>query len=262
MNLGLFYQSGYRIEACYYALNQFRKFYPEAPVALYEDNTDILLPVAKKFNCSYSKTDKQGFNDPNSGRPAFDIETTTGWLDRVYEACTSTLKTVDWVMNMEDDVWFLGKIETTPPFDLTGIGGRGWQDERLYEYLGTNKRGANGCGGSIFNRLKFIEAYRNVRNIDWNFIESIAGDGSPTQWTDSMLTFVFLYSGFTTGSDNSIVNQFKSTSIHPNSMKEDDIEEAQKENSDTKVVHCWKPYYRPTDTTKEQVKNLIKHYEI
>ena len=61
MNLGLFYQSGYRREACYYALKQFRKFYPEAPVALYEDNTDFLLPVAKKFNCSYKLSNCEYF---------------------------------------------------------------------------------------------------------------------------------------------------------------------------------------------------------
>lgn len=262
MNLGLFYQSGYRIEACYHALEQFRKFYPEAPVALYEDNTNILKPVAKKFNCSYKTTDKQGFNDPNSGRPAFDIETTTAWLDRVYEACTTTLAKVDWVMNMEDDVWFLGRIDKEPPFDLTGIGGRGWQDERLYKYLETDKRGANGCGGSIFNRLKFIEAYKNVRNVDWEYIESIAGAASPTQWTDSMLTFVFLYSKFTTGSDNSIVAQYRSEKVHPDQMKPEHIEEIEKDHGTTKVVHCWKPYYRPSEDIINIVKQNLADYEI
>lgn len=262
MKLGLFYQSGYRREACYYALDQFRKFYPEAPVALYEDNTNLLLPVAKKFNCNYKKTDKQGFNDPNSGRPAFDIETTTAWLDRVYEACTTTLSNIDWVMNMEDDVWFLGKIDKNPPFDLTGPGGRGWQDERLYNYLNTDKRGSNGCGGSIFNRLKFIEAYKNVSNLDWEFIESIAGDGSPTHWTDSMLTFIFLYNKFTTGSDASITVQYKGKKINPDELKPEHIKEVEKEYSGTQVVHCWKPYYHPSDTVKDEVTKLLSEYVI
>jgi hypothetical protein len=250
MKLGLFYQSGYRIEACYYALEQFRKFYPTAPVALYEDNTDILLPVAQKFNCVYAKTTKNGFNDPNSGRPAFNIETTTAWLDRVYEACTTTLAEVDWIVHMEDDVWFLGKIEDIPPHDLSGIPGRGWQNKELYEYLGVHHCGAFGCGGSIFNRQKFIEAYHKVKDIDWEHIEKLAGEGSPTQWTDSMLTFVFLYSNFTVGSWRSTLTQYTHSNVPHKGNREGwpgTMEELAAEQGDSKVIHCWKPYYYPTE---------------
>lgn len=262
MNLGLFYQSGYRIEACYYALKQFRKFYPKSPISLYEDNSRILKPVANKFNCSYKVTNKPGFNDFNSGRPAFNIETTTAWLDRVYEACITTLKSVEWVMNMEDDVWFLGKINSPPPFDLTGIGGMGWQDERLYKFVKTSKRGAYGCGGSIFNRLKFIEAYKTTKNIDWEYIESIAGKGSPTQWTDSMLTFIFMFNKFTVGSDNSISMQYQSETIHWDELTPKDINKVEKEHLDTKVIHCWKPYYNPPEDIIKKVKLDLALYEL
>lgn len=261
MKLGLFYQSGYRIEACYHALNQFRKFYPNAPVAFYEDNTDILQPVAEKFNCVYSKTDKNGFNDPNSGRPAFNIETTTAWLDRVYEACTTTLIDIDWVVHMEDDVWFLDKIDEIPPFDLSGISGRGWTGKELYEFLGVKPTGAYGCGGSIFNRKKFIEAYLKVKNINWEHIERLAGDGSPTQWTDSMLTFIFLYSGFTIGPWPGTLSQY----IHSNVPNLNGrcgwpgtMEDLEKEQGITKLVHCWKPYYFPTEEETEYVYSHLK----
>ena len=259
INLGLFYQSGYRIEACYFALNQFRKFYPTAPVALYEDNTNILKPVANKFSCSYSKTNKQGYNDPNSGRPAFDTETILAWLDRVYEACTTTLSEVDWVMNMEDDVWFLGKIDETPNYDLTGIGGRGWQGDELYKFLDIDLRGAYGCGGSIFNRKKFIEAYHASKEVDWNYIERIAGDGSPTQWTDSMLTFIFHYSKFTVGDQRSINCQFGSE-IGLENMTNETIEKAELDHHFTKVVHCWKPYYHPTPNIRKEVQEKLTPY--
>lgn len=259
INLGLFYQSGYRIEACYFALNQFRKFYPTAPVALYEDNTDILKPVANKFFCSYSKTDKQGFNDPNSGRPAFDIETTLAWLDRVYEACTTTLSEVDWVMNMEDDVWFLGKIDEIPNYDLTGIRGRGWQGDELYKFLDVDLRGVYGCGGSIFNRKKFIEAYQASKTVDWNYIESIAGDASPTQWTDSMLTFIFHNSKFTVGSQRSINCQFCSE-VGLENMTPETIKKAEQDHYFTKVVHCWKPYYLPTPKVIKEVQEKLSPY--
>lgn len=258
MKLGLFYQSGFRIEACYHALNQFRKYYPTAPVALYEDNSDVLLPVAKKFNCTYSKTKVKGRNDPNSGRPAFNLETTTAWLDRVYEACTTTLSEVDWVMNFEDDVWFTREIVGEPPFDLSGIGGYGW-DKELYDYLGTKVVGSHGCGGSIFNRLKFIEAYENLKTIDWNYIDNLAKNPKPSEWTDSALTLVFLYSKFSVGSWSELA-QYRNSKAETLSDRRGwlgTMEELELEQNGVAVVHCWKPYYYPTPEEKQEVIDLL-----
>lgn len=256
MKLGLYYQSGYRIEACYYALKQFRKFYSNSPIALYEDNTDILEPVAKKFNCSYKKTEIQGFNDPNSGRPAFNIPTIKGWLYRVYESCTTILKDVDWVMNFEDDVWFKRKINGIPPYDLSGITGVGWHED-LYKHLGTEVRGAHGCGGSVFNRLKFIEAYNNILDLDWEKYDTLAVSPKPSQWTDSALTFIFLYSKFTVGSWSEL-SQYRNTkcinnSSDPRSPWNGTIQELEEEQGDVAVIHCWKPYYYPTEEEKQIV---------
>ena len=50
MKIGAFYQSGHKLVACYKALEQLRKVYPNIPVALYEDGSTLLEPVAKKFN--------------------------------------------------------------------------------------------------------------------------------------------------------------------------------------------------------------------
>jgi hypothetical protein len=261
MKLGLFYQSGYRIEACYHALNQFRKFYPDAPIAFYEDNSDILKPVAKKFNCNYSKTKIQGRNDPQSGRPAFGVETMKGWLDRVYESCLTTLSEVDWVMNFEDDVWFKRKINGEPPYNLSGIGGRGW-NEKLYNYLETNVRGSYGCGGSIFNREKFIEAYNNVKDIDWLFIDEMAEDPKPSEWTDSALTFIFMYSKFSVGGWREL-SQYRYTK---NNFRGDrrgwseSMEELEQEQGDVAVIHCWKPFYFPTKEEILNVQNILKKY--
>lgn len=254
MKLGLFYQSGFRIEACFHALKQFRKFYPDAPVALYEDNSDILQPVAEKFNCSYSKTKIKGRNDPNSGRPAFDLETTKGWLDRVYEACTTTLSDVDWVMNFEDDVWFIREIEGEPPYDLTGISGYGWSRE-LYDYLESKVIGSHGCGGSIFNRLKFIEAYENSKNIDWDFIDGLAKNPRPSEWTDSALTLIFLYSKLSVGPWREL-SQYRNTKVESLVDRRGwpgEMEDIEKEQNGVAVVHCWKPYYYPTEEEKQKV---------
>ena len=259
MKLGLFYQSGYRIEACYHALKQFRKFYPTAPIALYEDNSNILLPVAKKFNCVYGRTKVNGRNDPNSGRPAFNLETTKAWLDIIYEACTTTLSDVDWIMNFEDDVWFIREIQGEPSFDLTGIGGYGWSKD-LYNYLGTNVIGSYGCGGSIFNRLKFIEAYKNSKNIDWDFMDKLAENPRPSEWTDSALTLVFLYSKFSVGNWEEL-SQYRNKNVDTLSDRRGwpgTIEELENEQNNVAVVHCWKPYYYPTEEESNYVKNSLK----
>lgn len=260
MKLGLFYQTGVRYVAAYNALKQFRKFYPNEPVAMYEDNSFVMEPIAKKFNCSYGRTKLNGFNDPNSGRPAFDITTILGWFDRVYEACTTTLIDVDWVMNFEDDVWFKREIKREPQYDLSGIGGVSW-DEKLYEYLNTNIRSIYGCGGSIFNRLKFIESYNKIKDINWNEVSLI--DKRPTEWTDSALTFLFIFSNFTAGQWGD-AQQYRHSNIPhmgnrlgwPGTM-----EDLENEQGDVAVIHCWKPYYYPTNEEIELVDLDLEKYK-
>lgn len=261
MKLGLFYQSGYRITACFHALKQFRKFYPDAPIALYEDNTNILQPVAKKFNCIYSKTNVQGRNDPNSGRPAFDLKSTLAWMDRVYEACITTLKNEEYVIHFEDDVWFLREIKKMPKYDLSGIGGYGWNIE-LKNYLKyPSHMGTYGCGGSIFNRKKYIEAYHKIKNINWDIIEKL--DRRPLEWTDSALTFMFFYSGFTVGQweDASQYRHSNVPHLGDRSGWPGTMEDLKREQLDVAVIHCWKPYYYPTEQEINEVNDELKNYK-
>lgn len=269
MNIGLFYQSGYRIEACYYALQQFRRHYPTAPVALYEDNTDILQPVARKFNCAYAKTDKQGYNDDNSGRPAFNLETILAWLARVREACETTLSSAEWIVHFEDDVWFKAPLIGPPPFDLSGIGGRS-AHPRLYAYLGCTAHCTTyGCGGAVFNREKFIHAYEWAKNMDWDLIDRLATDDDldgnswprPTMWTDSALTVVFMHAKCSVGSWHEL-NQYTHSNVPhlgdragwPGTMAELEAEQPAGAN----VIHCWKPYYYPTEAETRVVTDELR----
>jgi len=257
INIGLFYQSGYNLEACYHALNQFRKFYPHSPVALYEDNSDILQPVAKKFNCLYAKTKVQGIQN----RPAFNLETTLAWLDRVYEACITTLKDVEYVMHFEDDVWVKRQIKGIPPYDLSGITGCGWGDN-LYEYLNIKPTGVFGCGGSIFNRLKFLEAYEKSKNIDWNLIDKLSGDRRPSEWTDSALTLIFIWAKLTFGNWDELTQYINpdGISLHDRQGWNGPMEILEQKQGDTAVIHCWKPFYFPTEEEKYFVKQELEPY--
>lgn len=262
MNLGLFYQSGYRYVAAYHALNQFRKFYPNAPVTMYEDNSDILKPIAKMFNCTYSKTINGGFNDINSGRPAFSLQTTLAWFDRVYEACNTTLSDCEWVINFEDDVWFLREVIKKPQFDLSGIGGVGLNKELLIHLGVRENEGVYGCGGSVFNRKKFLEVYKNLKTVDWDTIIQL--DRRPSEWTDCALTFAFMYSKFTVGSWED-ANQYRHSNIPHMGDRAGwpgSIESLEKEQINIAVVHCWKPFYYPTEEEILWVNNKIKLYDI
>jgi hypothetical protein len=261
MKIGLYYQAGYRYVAAYNALKQFRKFYPEAPVAMYEDNSFVMKPIAKKFNCHYSRTLINGFNDPNSGRPAYDLKTILGWFDRVYEACTTVLVDADWIMNFEDDVWFKRPIERMPKYDLSGIPGVGW-NQGLYEYLGVENGSIYGCGGSVFNRVKFIEAYKKINEIKWDEVANI--EKRPLEWTDSAITFLFMHAKFSVGPWED-AQQYRHSNIPhmgdrmgwPGTM-----EELENEQGDISVIHCWKPYYYPSEEEIKLVDSNIKNYHI
>lgn len=212
IKIGAFYQSGYKLVACYMALQQLRRHYPEIPIAFYEDGSDILKLVAEEFGCNYKKTDVSGLNLAHSGRPVTDLRTNLAWLARIYEACNTTLKEVDWVLHYEDDVWCKRRIERLPTFDLAGANGPLYTKE-LFEYF-LNKfnttqterghwstagslQSYQGCGGTIFNREKFIQAYEKINEIEWDLIYKL--DTRPCEWSDASLSFIMQHGGFTCG---------------------------------------------------------------
>lgn len=212
MKIGAFYQSGHKLVACYMALQQLRKIYPDIPVALYEDGSNILEDIAKEFNCDYKKTIIQGSNHSHSGRPVKDLKSNLAWLERIYESCITTLKDTDWILHYEDDVWCKRKIQRMPEFDLSGANGPLYTNE-LKEYL-FNRFGETqqtrghwsskgtlesyqACGGTIFSREKFIIAYNKLNEIDWDLIYKL--DSRPYEWSDASLSFVMQHAGFTCG---------------------------------------------------------------
>jgi hypothetical protein len=210
MKIGVFYQSGHKLVACYMALQQLRKIYPNIPIALYEEGSNQLGPVAKKFNLTYKQVPQRGSNQKHFGRPVVGIESNLLWLGRIYEACTTTLKDVDWVILYEDDVWCKGLITREPKGDISGALGPVY-NKPLYEYLknrfGVTDHSRNvwspsgslenygACGGTIFRRESFIQAYNKIDEISWEEIGKL--DNRPLEWSDASLSFIFQHAGFT-----------------------------------------------------------------
>jgi hypothetical protein len=212
MKIGAFYQSGHKLVACYKALEQLRKIYPNIPVALYEDGSQVLNEVANKFECHYKWIPQQGENHSHSGRPVLGLQSNLDWLTRIYEACTTVLKNVDWILHYEDDVWCKMEITRPPKFDIAGARGPLYTPQ-LYDYL--KKRfnvnddsrgywsnwgsleGYGGCGGTIFRREAFIESYRRLSEINWDEVKNL--DSRPIEWSDASLSFIFQHAGFSSG---------------------------------------------------------------
>lgn len=211
MKLGFFYQAGHmdnNILSTFTALKQLRKIYPNSPVSFYEDESDNLKKIATQFNCDYTKIPAEE-NVFHKRMPVVDLKTGLQWLKRIYDSCQSTLKDVEWVMHFEDDVWLSKEITKYPELDFGGTIGHGYQEE-LYEYLKNRfnitdeSRGYNSplgqlraygmCGGSVFKREVFLDAYTKIDEIDWESLLKL--DSRICRYSDAILAFILNHSGY------------------------------------------------------------------
>lgn len=211
MKLGFYYQAGHmddNLLATYTALKQLRKIYPDAPVAFFEDYSNNLKDIVLSFNCDYAKIP---FDPAYSHKrmPVSDLKTGLQFLKRIYDACTTTLKDCEWVMNFEDDVWIQYEIESYPFLDFGGYSGHGYQPA-MYEYLKNrfgvtdDSRGFNSslgqlegysmCGGGVFKREAFLEAYSKIDEINWEYLSTL--DSRICMYSDAILSFTMLHAGF------------------------------------------------------------------
>ena len=212
MNFGVFYQSGHKLVACYKAIEQFRKFYPDVVIDLYEDGSRILKPVADKFGCLYTPIEQSGENAEHFGRPVVDLHSNLNFLKRIYNSCITNLSSVDWILYYEDDVWCRRQITREPIYDLSGANGPYYTKElinflRQKFNITDNSRGVwsdegslenyQAQGGTIYKRKAFIEAYERISEIDWNQIYKL--DSRPCEWCDASVSFIFQHAGFTVG---------------------------------------------------------------
>lgn len=211
-NVGVWYQSGHKLVACYKAIESFRTHYPTEKIDLIEDGSKKYDIIRDKFNVNLTQIDQSGINTAHYGRPVHNLQTNLQWLERIYHSCTGYLQDADWIVLFEDDVWCKRPIMKFPDLDLEGANGPLWNPE-LYDYLvhlhAENKEMRNhwsrlgslqsygACGGTIFKRTSFLKAYKNLKNIDWNTVYKL--DTRPAEWSDASLSFVFQHANLKTG---------------------------------------------------------------
>jgi hypothetical protein len=260
MKVGAFYQSGHKLVACYKAIEQLRLIYSDIPISLYEEGSDILQPVAKKFNVCYTKVDQLGENKKHSGRPVVDLNSNLQWLARINEACTTHLKDADWIIHYEDDVWCRRQIKLEPKFDISGANGPLYY-KPLYNYMKDrfnitdesrnhwSKSGSlesyGGCGGAIFRRESFVEAYKKINEIPWDLISKL--DNRPIEWSDASLSFVIQHAGFTSGIWDDWANY--DSQNKGNWWDKTGWSVPMSEQRDVAILHLYKHYYNysPSD---------------
>jgi hypothetical protein len=211
MKIGFFYQAGHmdnNLLSTYTALKQLRRVYPESPVAFFEDESDNLKDIALEFKCNYTKIPTET-NTLSKRMPVVDLKTGLQWLERIYTSCETTLKECEWVMHFEDDVWLQKPIEKFPALDFAGTIGHGYPT-LLYEYfknrfnITDESRGyasplgqltAYGmCGGSVFKREAFVDAYLKMNEIDWDY--AITLDPRVCRYSDAILNFILNHAGY------------------------------------------------------------------
>jgi hypothetical protein len=174
--------------ALYHALHSFRTFYPTETVTLISDRGDDLQPFADCFDLRYCyATDKC-----EPGRLGHDGA--EGFLRRIYQHCISCDS--DFVLLLEEDVRTLRRARHFPG---TACGGPRLNEFSpalaacLADVIGAVERPGYGmCGGSVFNREAYVDAYRRVGQA---VLKLSALDPGIIRNCDLLLTALFLLGG-------------------------------------------------------------------
>jgi len=255
VNIGVWYQSGHKLVACYKAIESFRKYYPTEKIDLIEDGSKDYEVIRETFNVNLTQIDQSGQNFKTSGRPIYDLQTNLMWLKRIYNSATGYLSDVDYIILFEDDVWCKRKIEIFPTKDLEGANGPLYTPE-LFQYLKTylqipeaENRGHwsnlgslesyGACGGTIFNRKSFLIAYDNIKNIDWETVYKL--DSRPVEWSDASLSFIFQHAGLKTSMWNDWA-QYDTKNLG-NWFDKTGWSVPMNEQPDKSIIHLYKHFY-------------------
>lgn len=176
-------------KAVFECLKSFKTFYKNTPITLVSDNGDDFSEISNFFKTQYVHADK---NILPKGKMS-GIDGVDEYLKRIYNHCLNN-KT-EWVVLLEEDVRTIRHIRSFPNTECAGPRLNPYSvalTNHLKELHGIKEYGYGMCGGSIFKRKSFIDAYENNNNIK-NYLkydERLAG------WGDIPLTLIFHINGY------------------------------------------------------------------
>jgi hypothetical protein len=234
--LGVHYQTWRNRPAVNYVLENFRKYYPNAPVRMVSDNGEDFSDLAQKYNCVFDFENVNIFpkgilvGHPMSG--VTDIEPLGAyvWLRRLYDTCK--VFDTDWIVIMEDDVLTRGVVSSFPSTHAGGVVSFPLTPLLTAFLMGRNLNnktwGYGLCGGGIINRSFFVNAYEKyIQEFDLKFISNF--DGRVYGWSDILLTVFIIYAGGTYSVWNDVED--KKHNFRPDAAFEHDVKQFYTETS-------------------------------
>jgi hypothetical protein len=174
--------------AVFECLKSFRKYYPSVAITLVSDGGDDFNEIKQKFNLIYKYSNQ---NILPQGKMC-GIDGVEEYFKRIYEHCISVNS--EWVVILEEDVITLRNINYFPTTECAGPRLNSYSPELtnfLIKNYGDKQYGYGMCGGSIFKRKSFIDAFNKFLDLK----SCVQYDNRITGWSDIPLTLIFHLAG-------------------------------------------------------------------
>ena len=180
-------------EATEFAIKNFRKYFPNENIRLVSDNGNEYFDFVKKYNVDFEFFNKNIF--PNGRFNS--IDGCYEWLKRVNDTCHAYDS--KWIMLFEDDVFTKNANISFPEEDSAGLICWPWNyglHNLLVSKNFTNKNVGYGmCGGSVFKRQSFIDAYAKINEFELEKLSLL--DSRIVLASDCLINCFLQYFGFT-----------------------------------------------------------------
>jgi hypothetical protein len=186
------YQTWKNEKATEFTIQKFREFFPNNKMRVVSDNGLDYSHFVEKYNIDFTFSDINVF-------PGGRFKTIDGcyeWLKRVNDTCLKY--ETDWIVIFEDDVLTKNSNIEFPNEDSGGLIAWPWKAEMIDLLKSKNTKntlwGYGMCGGSIFRRESFLEAYSKIN--EFNLEELSTYDNRIVGWGDTLINCFIQYFGY------------------------------------------------------------------
>lgn len=184
------YQTWTNEKATDFVISKFREHFPNERLRLISDNALDYSHFIPKYDIDFT------FSNINTGSRFKNIDACYMWLSRVFDTCI--LYDTEWIVIFEDDVITQNNNITFPMEDSGGMICWPWQNDLTQVLKMRNNKnqmfGYGMCGGSIFRRESFINAYCRIHEFDLNYIGRL--DNRVTGYGDTLIGCFLQYFGY------------------------------------------------------------------
>lgn len=185
-SISVYMQVHKNLRATFEALRSFRRFYRTENITVVSDGGHDFSEICKALDARFV------YSDITTTTQRMSLPGVYEYLRRVYDHC----KSVDskWVVLFEDDVRTLRQIREFPSTECAGPRFNTYHPDLnrvLVDRFGSMPYGYGMCGGSIFDRQAYVEAYEKDRSLE----QYALLDQRLSSWSDIPLTLLFQING-------------------------------------------------------------------